>query len=118
MKKEVNYKKLEIIERIYLHDIDLTSSIDWVNLPDLIEFLQSLQDQYSDKYYNIFLDIDHSYDYFEIALKGERLETEEEYTKRIKAEESRLQKEKDRHKTQEEKDRATYARLKKKFEGK
>jgi len=113
--KKVNYKRELIPERL---TEDLTYELSTNNLDKTINILNGYRDKYKETHVNLYLDTDQDYDFGQIVIRGSRLETDKEYEKRIKAEESRFQKEKDRHKTQEEKDRATYERLKKKFEGK
>jgi hypothetical protein len=82
---------------------------DYVTLEELLAELNRLSAQYEGKFENLRIGSCDVYDSKIYHLVGTRLETDEEYLSRVKAEES-VQRQK------ESKDRQEFERLKKKFE--
>lgn len=89
------------------------------------EFIEKLKtkkkEAEQDGFRNIIINFDTcddgNYSYSEVNLRGERIETDKEYERRIKKAENVKLKEEEKKRKVIEKERKDYERLKKKFEG-
>lgn len=93
---------------------------DWSSseksLDEAIDDLKRMRKEYSEKgYFDLRFDAGASYDYSSTYLYGSRIETEEEYTKRMNAELKREATKAARAASRREKDLAQFEKLKKKL---
>lgn len=87
------------------------------NIDEIVERLIKVKNSYeSQGFTNLQAIVEHSYDYYDIDLYGERLETDAEYQKRLKIEARERDAKAYAKRKKEEKERREYERLKKKFE--
>jgi hypothetical protein len=82
---------------------------DYVSLNELCKELTQLLKEYDQDFENLRIEQIDEYEVMSFHLVGTRLETDEEYLSRVKAEESA-------QRQKESKDRQEFERLKKKFE--
>lgn len=97
---------------------DITSLDEYIfdgNIDSIISLLTSLKESYS-HYEDLYISCNRYYENIDFILSGIRLETDEEFNKRIALQNKILEKEKAEKKKKEEKEKREYERLKKKFE--
>lgn len=111
---------MKTIEKIYVTDQLIHIDLDSYSLNEAIEMLSNLSKIYTENgYKNLRLDMIllRYEDVERLYLLGDRIETDKEYDKRLKMLNEGKSKKKADNKIAEEKERAEYERLKKKFEG-
>jgi hypothetical protein len=77
MNKILNNK---IKKSFYIQKIN--NDLDGLSISETIEYLNKLKEKYSDKYEDLYLDYA---DYDGLCLYGQKLETDEQYKKRVEA---------------------------------
>lgn len=106
-------KKYEIVKEEILY---LPDEFFEVEIVEVIKELTSLQNKYSN-YNKLYIEIEYDYDYGNnFCLMGERLETDEERSKRLENEKKEREKKNKFRAIEEEKERSELARLKAKYE--
>lgn len=87
-----------------------------MSLDEVLESLKKTRKEYTEKgYFDLRFQDGSSYDYSSSYLYGSRIETDEEYEKRMAAEQKREANKAKRAADQREKDLARYEKLKKKL---
>lgn len=88
------------------------------NIPidELLKKLQKIKSDYSGKYDSIELQVDEGYEYSNITIVGNILETEEQYLKRVKSYAKSYYDRNQRTLKKQESERELYEKLKRKFE--
>jgi predicted ATPase len=110
---------MKTIEKIYVTDQLIHIDLHSYALNEAIEMLSNLSKIYTENgYKNLRLDMIllRYEDVERLYLLGDRIETDKEYNKRLKMLNEEMSKKKADKKIAEEKERAEYERLKKKFE--
>jgi hypothetical protein len=110
---------MKTIEKIYVTDQLIHIDLHSYALNEAIEMLSNLSKIYTENgYKNLRLDMILLYRYEDVErlyLLGDRIETDKEYNKRLKMLNEEKSKKKTDKKLAEEKERAEYERLKKKY---